>query len=238
MTKFKKIIPALCMLLISAVLMGTSTYAWFSMNTTVHATGMQVTANAQETYLLIAEGEKTYQQVQESKLITVPLTVTAEQAKVYPVAHKTDSFADTTAASTVGNWYYKVADKSDASTSAGSETALTEFKGFVIEKTVTLSLAKGSVAKTDISAVVTLESAATDGIDAARVLITSANKAVDFKTEPAKSVVYSGEITDTSEVVLHIYIYIDGNDTTVYTNNYANLNTANISIAFSVPTNA
>lgn len=235
MTKFKKIIPALCMLLISAVLMGTSTYAWFSMNTTVSATGMKVTANAQETYLLIAEGEKTYQEVQAGKLITVPLTVSDADAKVYPVAHKTESFDNTTAASTAGNWYYKIADKSDASTSTGAETVLTTFTGFVIEKTVTLSLAKGSVAKTDISAEVTLESAATDGIDAARVLITSSNKAVDFKTETAKSVVYSGKITDTSVVVLHIYIYIDGNDTAVFTDNYAALNTANISIVFSVP---
>lgn len=40
----KKIIPALCMLLISAMLMGTSTYAWFSMNNTVTAQGMKVQA--------------------------------------------------------------------------------------------------------------------------------------------------------------------------------------------------
>lgn len=41
----KKLIPALCLLLVSAVLMGTSTYAWFSMNTQVTATGMQVQAS-------------------------------------------------------------------------------------------------------------------------------------------------------------------------------------------------
>lgn len=40
----KKIIPALVMLLVSAVLLSTASYAWFSMNTTVTATGMQVTA--------------------------------------------------------------------------------------------------------------------------------------------------------------------------------------------------
>ncbi|MBO4309293.1 MAG: hypothetical protein J5885_05650 [Clostridia bacterium] len=40
----KKLIPALAMLLIAAVMLGTSTYAWFSMNTTVTATGMSVTA--------------------------------------------------------------------------------------------------------------------------------------------------------------------------------------------------
>ena len=51
--KMKKLIPALCMLLVSAILLGTSTYAWFSMNTTVSATGLEVTAKSNSTYLLI-----------------------------------------------------------------------------------------------------------------------------------------------------------------------------------------
>ena len=46
MKKFRKLLPALSMLLISALLMGSSTFAWFSMNTTVTATGMQVEATA------------------------------------------------------------------------------------------------------------------------------------------------------------------------------------------------
>lgn len=40
----KKLIPALCMLLVAACLMGTSTYAWFAANETVTASGMQVKA--------------------------------------------------------------------------------------------------------------------------------------------------------------------------------------------------
>jgi len=42
MKKFKKLIPAIALLLISAVLMSTASYAWFSMNTKVTVTGMQV----------------------------------------------------------------------------------------------------------------------------------------------------------------------------------------------------
>lgn len=44
MKAMKKLIPTICMLLVSAVLLGTSTYAWFSMNKSVTATGMQVKA--------------------------------------------------------------------------------------------------------------------------------------------------------------------------------------------------
>lgn len=46
MKAMKKLIPAICLLLISAVLLGTSTYAWFSMNTKVEATGMKVQATS------------------------------------------------------------------------------------------------------------------------------------------------------------------------------------------------
>jgi len=42
----KKIIPALALLLISAMVLATSSYAWFTMNTSVSASGMKVTASA------------------------------------------------------------------------------------------------------------------------------------------------------------------------------------------------
>ena len=52
MKKFKKLIPALCMLLVSAVMLGSTTFAWFSMNRTVTATGMEIKAEV-STQLLI-----------------------------------------------------------------------------------------------------------------------------------------------------------------------------------------
>ena len=50
----KKIIPSICMLLVTAVLMGTSTYAWFSMNKTVTATGMKVKASTSSNLIISA----------------------------------------------------------------------------------------------------------------------------------------------------------------------------------------
>ena len=46
MKNFRKLIPAVCMLLLAAVMAGTSTFAWFSMNTTVMAGTMAVSATA------------------------------------------------------------------------------------------------------------------------------------------------------------------------------------------------
>lgn len=54
MKKFKKLIPALCMLLVSAVMLGSTTFAWFSMNRTVTAGNMQINATTNEPYLLVS----------------------------------------------------------------------------------------------------------------------------------------------------------------------------------------
>ena len=47
MKNTRKLIPALAMLLVSAVMMSTASFAWFTINKTVTATGMQVTARAE-----------------------------------------------------------------------------------------------------------------------------------------------------------------------------------------------
>ena len=50
--KVKRLIPALAMLLIAAMLMGTSTFAWFSMNREVKATNMQISAKADSSLVI------------------------------------------------------------------------------------------------------------------------------------------------------------------------------------------
>ena len=55
MKKFRKLLPALSMLLISALLMGSSTFAWFSMNTTVTVSGMSVTTKVSSNLLISAD---------------------------------------------------------------------------------------------------------------------------------------------------------------------------------------
>lgn len=57
MKKFKKLIPALCMLLVSAVMLGSTTFAWFSMNNTVTATGMEIEAKVPTQLLIKTDGE-------------------------------------------------------------------------------------------------------------------------------------------------------------------------------------
>ncbi len=86
----KKLIPALCMLLVAAALLGTSTFAWFSMNKTVTATGMQVTAKSDSVFLLIGSGDDdTVSEIQSAGTLTTALTVDSSEAQVYPAAHDT-----------------------------------------------------------------------------------------------------------------------------------------------------
>ena len=52
MSNKKKLIPAIAMLLVSAITLGTSTYAWFTMSRSVTATGIQLTAVAPNNLLI------------------------------------------------------------------------------------------------------------------------------------------------------------------------------------------
>lgn len=95
MKKLKKLIPALCMLLVSAVLLGTTTYAWFSMNTSVAANNLGVTAKSNASYLLIGKTDNATVKTDSKEKVEE----TASSAKVYPVAY----FDKVEAATKLGN---------------------------------------------------------------------------------------------------------------------------------------
>ncbi|MBO7731015.1 MAG: hypothetical protein J6S67_00630 [Methanobrevibacter sp.] len=59
----KKLIPSVILLLISAVLLATSSYAWFSMNTEVTATGMQVQAATSKNLLIKGASDSDFSEV-------------------------------------------------------------------------------------------------------------------------------------------------------------------------------
>ena len=88
MKKFRKLLPALSMLLISALLMGSSTFAWFSMNTTVSATGMQVTATAASSLVI------TNQSANINSTATNTQGMTAITTKIKPATHLIDQKDD------------------------------------------------------------------------------------------------------------------------------------------------
>ena len=76
----RKLVPAIVMLLVAAAFVGTSTYAWFSMNRTVDVTGMSVTTEVSDFLLISATNAN-------AASYTTSLTQTRE-GKLRPVSSK------------------------------------------------------------------------------------------------------------------------------------------------------
>lgn len=121
MKKFKKLIPAFCAMLVSAAMLGTSTYAWFSVNKKVEANGMSVTALAETQYFVISDTAGEFSTDTASK--GQKLTVTENTTAVKPIAFTktgittaTDGLTDVAA----NSWYTAQVDTYDGVTEGGS----------------------------------------------------------------------------------------------------------------------
>ena len=84
----RKLIPAIAMLLISAVMMSTATFAWFSTNAQVSATGLKISAVAKNTFLTRSTDKDeivkdTYQKIE----VTFNEATTATE--LYPITYFT-----------------------------------------------------------------------------------------------------------------------------------------------------
>lgn len=244
----RKLLASIIAVMFSIMALGTSTYAWFSMNQEVSVTGMQISAKSDSTYLIIGgntEGTAvTLADVQSANATSVAMSV-ANNVKVYPSAH--DAVTNATDAATVGNWYYKTADVPSASASTSAPVALTStnFSNYVIKKTVYVTLAVGSNAAANLKVSnFGLTQRTDEGLtgnalnsSAVKVLIASPTAVVELdSTNTTSNTVLAASVTDQALIALDIYIYYDGNNANVYTNNIANLAGATIALSFSVET--
>lgn len=75
----KKLIPALVLLLVSAMVLSTSSYAWFSMNKTVSATGMSLTSTAPANLLITNKAAAAW-------AATTTISETFGSAKLFPAS--------------------------------------------------------------------------------------------------------------------------------------------------------
>lgn len=274
--KKRFLVTSILMLLLTVFALSTSTYAWFSMNTQVTATGMQVVAKTDDTYLLIGSGDNdTAAKIQNAEInTTTALTVTDIQAKLFAsspclkdahvsyltvaeghkkvndenitVAGVTVNSATTAAA--VTNWFTAKAATQDAST-IKAETArqLVSFDGYVIKRTVYLTVAVGANPANNLSVTATInQKTGGNDISACKILVTTDDNGFailntkDNQDNPILTADIKGsntDITSTSVRRVDIYIYYDGEDSKVYTNNAANLTGADISLAFNVESN-
>lgn len=102
MKNMKKLIPALAMLVLSAVMMSTASFAWFSMNTQVQVDGISVDAVA-PVYISIRKGAEDWGTSIEETTIDaklIPADANADLSKW--VAINPDKFVTTTGGGVVG----------------------------------------------------------------------------------------------------------------------------------------
>ena len=101
MKKTKIIIPTLGLLLLSTAASVSGTVAWFAMNASVTATGMQISAKSNSVFLLIGSGDNdTVSEIQTANQTSTALTVAEGNSHMYPSAHET--ITNTTDATATG----------------------------------------------------------------------------------------------------------------------------------------
>ena len=141
----KKLIPALGMLMLSAVMLVTSSFAWFSMNTDVTATGMNVTAKGDQVYLQIVTTEAFNDNASQN---SVDASVLGENLKPITVAK---SFSEDTLTPFENGqgiaWATNNSDQDDAKDAAGNYAVKTDLAGYALTQQfkVRLNPASGSV---------------------------------------------------------------------------------------------
>lgn len=227
MTKFKKIIPALCMLLISAVLMGTSTYAWFSMNTSVSAKGMSISASSDSTFLVIKEGS-TF----DASTTTTEVTSSASAATLKPVAPVSDTFANKTAVETAANWHYAYSNAPTSSAKDGEYTVCENLTGYVANETFSIGLSNAS-GVTQSANNLRLSSITIPANSGIAVVVVCNDKATVYRATNTSASQDFGIKATKDGAVVTVYYFIDGDNTNVYTNNIAAL-TGQVSLKFTV----
>lgn len=264
MKKFKKLIPALCMLLVSAVMLGTTTFAWFSMNDKANVSGMQITAKTNDTYLLISDTKTTAPEIQANPGTSVDFGMTAA-TKLYPSAPvmseteinyftgvaKPVKITDKTTAETATNWYTAQAAAAGSSaidTATAKQLTTSNFSEYVLAKTVYLTVAKDVNAANKLT--VTPMFTALDGktISGVKVLVVvtyedaesnKTTKIVTIKSTGTAVNLYDNEnqhVIDSKVVTVSMFLYYDGTDTSVFTNNAANIGGAKVEFEFKVST--
>ncbi len=235
MKKFKKLIPALCMLLVSAVLVGTSTYAWFSMNDKVTVTGLEVKAKTDQVYLLISKDNTEADAIQAEKAITVPFNA---QSTLRPAAYDAAKATDAVETAKPASWYWEQAKTADNAEGTGTKNYLDNFNEYVWTNSVYITVAKGSKVGGTLSA--TVKMTATNGdITAARVLLVTSDTTKPLSEFTSANgataqTIFTGTINDTTVVKVDIYVFIDGEESVITTNNFANLGNASMEITFNI----
>jgi len=238
MKKFTtKLLMSIIAVAFAFVALGTSTYAWFTLNTQVSATNLQVTAKSNATYLLIGDNENigsTKKNSDNSDLITNVAAVyqNGDQSnaakynadkKVYPAALATAAVATAAATENAettiveGDWYTASnGHANNATDDIKNYHEVTEGdKDYMLTYKVWMTLSADSEKATKR---VKLTYALAQGGDAAvsAYVIINGEKFELNSTATEATTTNTIAFTNSTAIEVTIYMFINGNSTNVY----------------------
>lgn len=234
MKKFKKLIPALCMLLVSAVMLGSTTFAWFSMNTTVTASGMKVEATADQVYLQIQNKGTAFSETDAQTGVTTKV----ESKKLLPT-NVVKTFDKTTPVAFDGGtgftWVSNFSSDPDSATKAGDYTEVNaeNLTSYALKFEYTIRLKPGTGAsvapgKLKVAEVKFANDTANSGLKGAvSVLVVCGDYSAVYKQNTpgtfAKSAgddaLSAAAFASTDGTDVAVYVFFDGENANCKTNN-------------------
>lgn len=238
----RKLIPAFVMLIVSAIMLSTASYAWLAESTSVSAGPMTVKANTDVVFMQISNDKSDWGRsaiattAESGYLDLITATVTDDQ-----VSWKTAK-ADSPENAAASGEYESVTDDDKI------KSQYTLFNTFYVK----MSNAESELQNLKISGVALGENEeiAEDAFDEAlRVLVIASNEAGDtvhgiqiwdlgtgdFLEDAEGNTVGDDVLADsvTNEIImLSVYIYYDGDDERAFTNNLSSAETKNLTVSF------
>lgn len=241
----KQMGAAIAMVLVAAVALGSATFAWFVSNNTVKATTSKISAQSNAPFLkidktAITEGSTTsisYAEDADVKLYPAQVVKNTDNKALFKSAYASAA----TATTELTNSRYDVGDAANAVTG-----------GFAIKKSFKIGTAdaKAGSFKNLKVAGVELTSKGTEGLeDALSILVVCGDNWAVYKksadgtvlTEYKDKVSAAGNNTDgvladtiaaNSSVDVDVYVFYDGSETNVYTNNLDKLTAIGATVSF------
>lgn len=253
----KQLVAAIAMVLVAAVALGSSTYAWFSMNNTVTAESMSIQATSNLPYLVISETQNGTYDTDAAAMVLAPAAATALKL-VTPlnVASNVDYYASaadrasttTTTPSKFTNaasvLWGTTTSTNPAQVQESNVTDLVDSANlaeYVQSSELWFKILPGNVDATNLTVSKITFTAGTNSIAASgRVLVVSETgnyqlfKLVNGEVTSSETGSDSALLATvtTSPQKLTVYFYFDGTDASAYTNNATDLTGVTASFEF------
>lgn len=239
----RQMAAAIAMVLVSAVALGSSTYAWFVSNNRVTATTTNISAQSNSAYLVI-DTEKTTTSSTSSK------TASGEDKALYPAKIEKSDAGAAIWKSAYAEKADKSAMKSDTEFTIDDGTAAKAVEaGYAVKNTFYIGTGTYDGVFTNLHITgVTVDATTTAENknlgDAMRVLVVCGNdwqvwsaKGEKLSSSANTGTAFTTGVSKNNDATVDVYVYYDGDDSNVYSDNLANLTSNGVTITFEATPN-